>query len=509
MMLHRPRATSLVTLVALSLLIPSPSSAQDADAAPADTPAAAAPPVEADAPVRLYSLDEIQEAARGHAAVLSAAEASIRAAEWKKYQAEWAWSPKIQSNSMLAPVPAQTDVNDLGANLDEIFALNIGPFFRQTINVVLPLYTFGRIDAARRLADVNVRNSELERRKAELELGHQITQAYWGLKLARAFTDMLVDGDKLVKERLEEMEDARAFGEADFETKDLRKLQIFSAELDSRALDNRKLTTLAVAGIEYLSGVEVTERSVTPLSQDVVVEPLEPLQYYLDLASTDRPEVLQLQAALQARRAAVDLARAGFFPNLYVAANFTFGRSTEVIARQPVCRLVGGECVETDLAAAPYGNPYRQTSLGVVLGLRWNLDVTTTYGAYKESQALQEQTQAQHRQAMGAIELEVRKLWVEADQAAQKVEITKRRLLAARRWRDQIGLGAQNGGDTDLSEAIEPLQAYYAAKVLHLQSIYDYKVARSALAVGVGTSALERKAAAEGAAAPGDAPAPE
>ncbi len=486
MMLLPFRVAPLAALV--TLFFTHTAYAQDATGAP-EAPAAKS--VE-DVPVRLYALEEIQEAARAHAASLTVADASIRAAEWKQFQADWAWSPKLQANAFIAPVPAETDVNNVGANIDEFLALNIGPFFRQTVNVVLPLYTFGRIDAARRLAELNVRSSKLERRKAELELHHQLTQAYWGLKLARSFTQMLSDGDELVKENIEEMEDARAFGEADFETKDLRKLQIFSAELDSRALDNQKLITLAVAGVEYLSGVELTERSVTPLSEDVEVEPLEPLQYYLDLASSKRPEVLQLQAALKARRAQVDLARAGFFPNLYVAANFTYGFSTETIARQPVCRLVGDTCETTDLAAAPFGNPYRQLSLGVILGLRWNIDFTTTYGSYKETQQLQQKTQAQRRQALGAIELEVRKLWLEADQSSKKVVITRRRLLAARRWRDQIGLGAQNGGNTNLSEAIEPLKAFYEAKVLHLQSIYDYKVARSALAVGVGTLALER-----------------
>ena len=136
--------------------------------------------------------------------------------------------------------------------------------------MIIPIYTFGRINRAKALAELGVKNADLEGRKAELELIFQVRRAYYGLQLARSLDSMIQDGGKLVTEQLEKMEEARNFGEADFETKDFRKLQIFSAELESRILDNQKLVTLGLAGLQYLTeqDLDLVNIPELPLDED-------------------------------------------------------------------------------------------------------------------------------------------------------------------------------------------------------------------------------------------------
>lgn len=444
------------------------------------------------APVAPVTLEALLKRASKHAASLSVRDAALKNAQWKQTRADWAWTPKIEALSTLAPVPANTDPNRVGANLDEITALNIGPFFRQTIRIIVPIYTFGRIDGAQELAQVNVENARLERKKAELELQLQVKRAYYGLRLARAFGAMLGEGQSLIKERLVKMEEDREFGEADFDIKDLRKLQIFDADIDARALDNRKLVTLALAGIEYLTGATFALEQFDAFDEKTPLAELGSLDRYIEIGKRERPELAQLERAVRARRLQKDLERSEFFPLLFVTGDLTYGWSTESIAPQPVCRVptAGAECqYTTDLFARPFSNPYDQFTVGFALGLRWNIDIMDQYGQYKEAEASLEQTEAQQRQAVGAIGLELKKLYTDAANARERVNIQQRRLEAARRWRDQFGLSAQNGG-AKMSEAIDPLKAYYEARVLYLQSVHDYLVARAELAVGLGLPEL-------------------
>jgi len=486
-----------------------PEEPAEAPAAPEDPPEEAppeeaAPAEEADKPAKKdakaelakqVSLKELEVSARENAAVMDAERARKKNAEWQRYRARYAWTPKLQADTLLAPVPANTDVNDFGNNIDSILAFNIGPYFRQTARLIVPLYTFGRINRAKALAEIGVKNAELEGRKAELELIFQVRRAYYGLQLARSIDGMIKDGGSLVTEQLEKMEEARNFGEADFETKDFRKLQIFSAELESRILDNQKLVTLGLAGLQYLTEQDLDLENIPALPTDEEPVELKSLDHYQSIAKKNRPEVLQLGAAMDAREEQLKLQRAEFFPNLFLAANFTYGISTESIARSPVQRLENGEFVDTDLSTPPFSNPYNQLGVGVALGLRWNLDFVQTYGKVRETEAQVERTRAQRAQALGAIDLEIEKLHLEAAQARERIAIQGRRLEAARRWRDSIGLTAELSGQSidssKMADAIDPLKAYYEAKLLHMQAIVEYKIARAALAKGIGLDSLD------------------
>lgn len=435
-------------------------------------------------------LSELIELARQNAAAMHAEQARVKNAEWQRFRAKYAWTPKISADTLLAPVPADTDINDFSNNVSNIVDLNIGPFFKQTATLLIPVYTFGRINNAKALAEIGVDNAKLEQRKAELDLVFQVRRAYVGLQLARAFDAMLAEGKKLVGEQLVRMEDARDFGEADFDIADFRKLQIFQADLDARALDNEKLLALGTAGLEYLTDDEIELARIPMLDDSRELPELAPFETYRDVALSARPEVRQLGYALDARERQLDLSRSAFFPNIFFATSFSYGWSSESISKQPVRRLEGDTFVETDLVAEPYSNPYDQLGFGVSLGMRWNFDFFQLYGAYKETEAQVERTKAQRTQALGAIDLELQQLYTEARQARQKVEIVGRKLEAARRWRDQLGLSMQTAG-ADVSDAIEPLRAFYEAKVTFMQAVAEYEIARAALAKGIGVESLD------------------
>lgn len=438
-------------------------------------------------------LDVMLKEAYRRAPGVQAAKAQQAYAKWQQYRANRAWFPSLTSNTFLSLVPDNTDPNRFNENIDELLSFNVGPFVRQNLRLAIPIYTFDRITVAQDLADLGVENAKIGVRKTKVDLAFDIKRAYYAMGLALAFEALIKDGGKLFEKELQKMKDARDFGDADFKIKDYRKLQIFETDFAARALDNKKLKTMSLAGIHYLTGKKYPGERFAPLDDSSKVPKIRDLALYERVATKHRPEVAQLKKAIRARKLQVEMKKSDFYPNIFFALDFTFGWSTETVARQPVCRIPAGstECVPTDdLFARAWSNPFAQRSFGALIGINWNFNYPQLYGKYKEAEAQLIKTQHQQQQALGAIGLEIKKLHLDASQGYEKVQIYARRLKAAERWRNQVGFGAQQGGAA--GDALEAVKAYYQAKILYLQSVYDYRIARAALAKGIGVTSLDQ-----------------
>jgi len=435
---------------------------------------------------QVRTLDQALEAASKNGAVAREFEARLAKAEAQQFRADYAWTPKLQSTFIFSVVPGEAELDQFANNIDQYLDFNFGPYLRNETRIMVPLYTFGKLSNAQDLAALGVDVAQLQREEARRDMEFQVTRAFFTVQLARSFQTLLDEGTELIKPKLAEMEEERDFGEATFSTEDFRKLQIFDAEFDTRVLDNRKLASIARAGLGYLTGwegeVEIAELPTPPLASLVTQEQAH------ELAIQNRPDLKMLLRGVRARELTRQKAINDYYPNVFAVARLGFGVSTESIALKEVCRkpTPSSECIDTnDLYARPYSNPLSFLSFDVALGLEWSFDFVQLLGKHREADAELQEMMAKQDRAVGAIRLEVEKLWTEAALSREKVLIQEKRLDAARRWRDQFGLTVQTAGG-DISKGIDPLKAYFEARVGFLQSHYEYRVARAALAKGLG-----------------------
>ena len=484
MVCTRFSAGALALIVSVSLLAELP------DAQAEEAPQSAE---EGRGEVVSLTLEEVEARARQSDDLQAEQQARRDHARWQSYRAERAWWPKLEAQTLVAPVPANADPSRIDENLDEILALNLGPLVRQTARVIVPVYTFGRLGLAQELAEVGVDVAEIQASEAVETQLLRARQAYFGRQLAEAFGSLLAEGESLVDETLSEMEDARDFGDADFSTEDLRRLQIFKAELDTMVLDNARLRDLSEAALRYFTEVD-QPLSVPPLDPEQADLPLASLQACQSFAEANRPDLQKLEGAIRARELQTSLARREYLPNVFAAADFGFAWSTESPALQRVCRRAapGEPCVNIDtLWTRPYANPLNSLTFGVALGLRWNFDFAQQRGKVGEADAKLAELKAQARRARGAVALEVEQAWRTAIDARERMHIEQRRLDAARRWRNQYGLSQQLSESTDMRDALDPLRAYYEAQVAVLESAHGYLDARARLARTIGAPSLD------------------
>ncbi|AWV89657.1 TolC family protein [Bradymonas sediminis] len=475
---------------------------EEEDAAPADTPEKSDKSETTEKTA--YSLEKLVALALQNKALINEFHAKKAAAKWDLYRAEHiTWMPSIQATTLLSVTPDNASPDAFDRNIDQYLDLDVGPFVRQDLSITVPVYTFGKTKAAAALAKLQIANTDLELENARLESVVQTQRAYWGARLSLAYQEMLEEGAELIGEQLDIMQEKRDFGEVDFDIKDLRKLQIFNAEIKSRLVDNNKLGVLARAGLHFLTDIpQPTEIQLEPLRDLNSPPKLQPSEYYIERALGHRPQLTQLDAAAEARRQQAELATSEWYPDIFAALRFGFSWSTADTAFQEICTAPSLDAASgcefprdqaridgQPLFARPYGDPLNSLSLQVGVGLRWKIEPFQLYAKSKKAQAQVQVVEAQRERARKAVAFEIRTLYQKAADELEKLGINEGRLKAAERWRNQFGISNQTAG-ADLKDAVDPLKAYFEARAQYLQTIYDYQIARAELARAVGARGL-------------------
>lgn len=177
------------------------------------------------APVgKVYSLEAlIDRTLEQNPAMVARKHAELFAAH-QRSEADWAYGPMVKVDSTFTVVPAETDINRVQGNLEKYFNLDIGPFSASTVRVIIPIYTFGKIEAARDLAQLGVERGALETRKQRLKLISQTRQAYLSLQLGKHIKAVTADGQAVIKQEIERQLEAREFGDEEIDIVQLRKL---------------------------------------------------------------------------------------------------------------------------------------------------------------------------------------------------------------------------------------------------------------------------------------------
>ncbi len=85
------------------------------------------------------SLEDALKAATSNPALIREFDARLERAKSQQFRADYSWAPKIQSSFILAPVPAEADMDSFGSNVDQYLDFNFGPYLRHSTQMMVPL----------------------------------------------------------------------------------------------------------------------------------------------------------------------------------------------------------------------------------------------------------------------------------------------------------------------------------------------------------------------------------
>lgn len=437
--------------------------------------AALADPPEAEpareAPVR--DLAALTKAAERSYPGLRAASARIRAAQ---AQLDEAWVSPFFQSTITAGVSIAPEVSgspifspDPQLPIDNPWQ----PIVGFQIEGVIPLWTFGKLPAARDAARAGIRAAEADRTRVLAELRHHVRRAYFALQLALDLRQMLDEGIPPMRAAAARIDEQIAEGDPEADVMDRWRVQAALAEIEARSSDVQRLEDTARGALRILTGVGEVRIPECPI-EPVAVE-LQPLERYTGGAREDRPEVRMLEAAVRARQASLDFTEAGFFPDIALA--YRFGTT-----------WAPGITDQTNPFVIDQAN---YTSVAAGLVLRWSLDLWGNAYRVDREGALLADLRERSEEAGRGIAIEVTEAYRAVEAARRQVDTWGRGHRETRAWFIAAAQG-RDVGTVEMRDLVDAVRAYFTARYSHLQAIHDLNVALANLERTSGSPVTQR-----------------
>lgn len=441
--------------------------------------AVAAPPAAA----KKYTLQELIDLSHSHPS-LQAGAAATAAMQSQVTEAKLNWLPTGSIMSLLAPSPNEQCTNQFGVhdtsrclqtNSPEASITNVSwssVFTRTELQLIQPLYEFGKISAGVEAAKAGVEVSREKEAGTRADLELNVRKAYFGLKLAREILDTLDEGGGYIDEAQQKIEKDLSKGTGSSTVTDRLRLRTVHADLDARVLETKRLQAFARDGLRALIGsqgqgdVDVDDEEFAPPELTV-----RPVTYYEDLALANRPEVKMLASAVKAKRALAELDWRKWYPDLVLIAGAVYAHAQAV----------------DDPQNAFMSHYYNSSAAGLALGLRVQLDVGQKIAHSKRTEHEADEVGYQQSAALAGILLDVRKAYGEVTEARARVASMEKGEKAGKAW---ISAVAQNFavGLAETRDFSDALVAFFGMRTRYLQAVYDLDIAMSSLTRATGVA---------------------
>jgi multidrug efflux system outer membrane protein len=437
------------------------------------------------APAEL-TLEDLLKAALERDGRVMAAHAQLDAYRAKYDQAWWLWFPAAKLDVLFGgPVgrrelvckdpsdyrctvlkdPSAYAYGDLGAGVS--FAVG------GQLEALVPIYTFGKISEAKNAALAGVDAGEAGIEKARQDVALEVRRAYYGWLLANASVEILEDGESKLKEAEKKLLKMLEELNEDVTDRDLFKLRYYSAQVKSMLVQTRSGRKVALEALRFLTGIDGLgkDKKLHQMDLKAPALTLETPDDYLGKAKKLRPELKQLNAAVDAASAAVEIQKSSFFPDFYIAGYIKGSYSP------------AHDFIENSLLR----RGYTYYDHGLTLGMRITLDIPQKMARLDEARANLRRIRAQESQAAEAVGLEIKERLETLKSAGENLKVLKKGRRAAKAWM-RANFMSYGVGLSDTKDLLDSLAAYAKARMELFKAHHDTLVAHDRLKAATGES---------------------
>ncbi len=422
-------------------------------------------------------LPDLIERARANDYRVKQAQSELRFYRSKYDEAKWAWFPRIDSYFLVAGPTPEARNNGLGGppttQATLLYDTNFGQpgvMMRAGAEGMLPVYTFGKLDALEEAGRNGVKAYEALAQSAKDEAQYQVTQAYYGYCLAKAASTVMSDMDKRLNDAEATLKRLREEGSAQVTQMDVYKLGYYRQQAETQRAAAENGVMFAMAAIRLL--VAAKDGEVIEVQTDELVAPegeLAPSDSYVIEAADYRPELRAVAAGLLAREQEVKIREAMYFPDFGIIGFFRWAWTTNATRQK-----------------SPFAyDPYNELTAGVGLGMRYTWDFPQKSIQLEQARAEYEKMEHQKELAGAGVKLEIEKAWGEARMALTKAQKQNDAASNARRWANAAST-AFDLGTGDTRDLMDSFMAYAQSSYARMQAAHDARVAMAALTRAVG-----------------------
>ena len=339
-------------------------------------------------------------------------------------------------------------------------AEGLSPWYYIQYSLIKPLKTFGKIENFAIAAKHNIKVKEQNVRLQRGVTTFDVKKAYYGYLTAHNTNLFLADIQKRIDGAIETIQNWLDEDEGKASQSDLYALQSASALAESYVVKAAALETVALEGLKVLMGMPLSE----PLElADERVIPLELPEKELLAMQTDamkkRPEALQLDQGLKARRALVKAKRAMKKPNVYagIAGMFSYSPYRDRVDNPHI----------TD--------PFNDAGVTPIVGVQWEWAGGVQEARAQQAQAELDALLEKNAFARRGIPYQVSESYSQVQAYYDSTNSLKKSAKAARKW--------MIASYTDFEAGIEPVdkmvsafQGYVLSYTQYLTTVYDYNM---------------------------------
>jgi outer membrane protein len=187
-----------------------------------------------------------------------------------------------------------------------------------------PLWTGGKISGAIDAAEYNAQAAREDQRKDEADVVLSIQITYWGLYRAIQFRRFVEDNVAQIRAHVTDAENLRNQGV--ITDNDVMKVRVQLSDALVRKIDAENAATMAAYALNNVIGLPIQTEVELASSVDERDRSWNESDALVARALEQRPEVLGMNARVQAGEAGITAARGGWWPQIALAANYNYLR---------------------------------------------------------------------------------------------------------------------------------------------------------------------------------------
>ena len=402
----------------------------------------------------------------------------IRSAHWdvvyhdaRAGEAWWAWFPKIEFKSVVAPapnynVPPQNDTGEFISYDPKHYSVG-GVVWGNEIKITAPLYTFGKISALRDMGPMSSRAGRQKRKVVRERVVYEVTKAYVTLQLIEQMLDLLDEGNSRIGEAEKKLDELLESDSESVTDMDRYKFEVVRADLRARleeAKKNRKIVERALKTLLDLPPDAPFYPERRLMKEPKKVDEWTDLEKITETMNANRPELKLLDTQLELARKECERQMAYWFPDFFLALSYNFVHTSNIPdIRNPFLR-----------------DPYNVNELIGMFGISYAFDTPLQYYRVRQSEAKLRRTEQTRRHYRDQMKLQIEEAFRSYHEKMNQMEINYEGGTAGKKWMISAFM-SYNVGLLDSGEMVEAIIAYFKTSFYYHNSIHAALLAQARL----------------------------
>lgn len=392
----------------------------------------------------------------------------------KKMQADSALYPQIELLALTGPSPRARG-NQVTSPDSTSRPTISGVFGSAEVTLIQPIYTFGKISSYQEAASSAIKVAKAGVNKKTSDIVLRTKELYYGVLLANDMKNLVMEIKDELLDSIKKTEKQIAAGSPWADEINLYKLKAFLGEVERNLNEAEKGFVLAKdalmtgMGMPRGTNFDIADTSLSPEAKIP-----EDVKLYMKNSLELRPEFIQLHEGLKAKNALVNVEKSNYYPQLFAGLKGSVAGASN-----------------RDRVTNPFIYDYFNHTYGAVfLGLKWSFDFGITEGRVKEAQSEYNKLTEKKRFADEAIPFQVRKAYLDLEEARKNIIETEKGYSNAKKWL-VTAIANYDLGIGEAKEVADAALTYAQIKANNIRSMYNHRVSYANLLYATGMDLKE------------------